>query len=131
MQKLWTIIRHNQALVVGMILALAVAIWAYGCQSSVVSILDPPAKVTRPELQLELDSMLELAKIRFAALDRKDKIKDTFFNAAIQYSAEGSINPIAFALTLGNLLGLSAVIDNRRKDVLIKTLKNNVTNNKT
>jgi len=130
MDRLWKIIRHNQALVIGMILAIAAALWAYGCQSSVVSILNPTAKVTRQELQLEVDSLIERAKIRFAELDRQDKIKSTVFNTAINYAEHGTINPVAFLITLGNILGLSAVIDNRRKDVLIKTLKKNVPANK-
>lgn len=125
MTKLWTLIRHNQSLVIGISLVTAVAVWAYGCQSKAVSILTPPARVTRQELQLELDSLSDLAAIRFADLDRQDKFKAAFFNMAIEYSKGGTINPIAFAITIGNILGLSAIIDNRRKDVHIKTLKNN------
>lgn len=125
MEKIWKHIRHNQSLVIGLMLVTAAVVWAYGCQSRVVSILSPPARVTRPELQLEVDSLLERAKMRFADLDRQDKFKAAFFNMAIEYSKGGTINPIAFAITAGNILGLSAVIDNRRKDVLIKTLKNN------
>lgn len=129
MEKTWRYIRHNQALVTGSVIALVIAVWAYGCQSSVVSILEAPDRVTRAELQVEVDTFLAKAELRFADLDQQDKIKTTFFNTAIEFAQGGRINPIAFALVIGNLLGLSAVIDNRRKDVRIQTYKNNSQNN--
>lgn len=127
MEKLWKLINHNQALAIGFVISLAVAFWAYGCQSSVVSILESPARVTRAELQAEVDAFLAKAKIRFSSLDQQDNVKSTVFNTAIQFAQGGKINPVAFAIVIGNLLGLSAVIDNRRKDGVIKGLQNNVT----
>jgi len=128
--EIWKKIRHNQSLFFSTLLVLTVLVWAYGCRSTVVSILTPPLKVSRAELQLEVDAILERAKLRFAELDRQDKIKSTVFDFAINYAEHGAVNPIAVAITLGNILGLGAIIDNRRKDVLIKSLKNNVTTDK-
>lgn len=131
MDKLWKIIRHNQSLTFSTLLALIVLVWVYGCQSTAVSILNPPSKVSRAELQIEVDAILERAKLRFADLDRQDKIKSTIFNTAITFAEHGTVNPVAVAITLGNILGLGAIIDNRRKDVLIKTLKSNGPTNST
>lgn len=130
MISIWKVIRHNQSLAIGIVIALAVALWAYGCQSSVVSIVNPPTKLTRPGLVAEVEAFEVQARLRFAALDMQDKLKSTLFNTAIEFAAGGKINPIAFAVTIGNLIGLSAIIDNRRKDVRIKSLKKELNNGK-
>lgn len=123
MTKLWTIIRHNQGLTIGISIAVGVLIWTYGCQSTVISVMSPPQMVTRGQLQIEVDTFLATAKLRFENLDRQDEIKSILFDYAIGYATEGHINPIGVAVTLGNIMGIGAIVDNRRKDVHIKTLK--------
>lgn len=125
MSKLWQKIRHNQAIVISGIIALAVVTWAYGCQPSVKSIREPDIRLTRPEFQNEVDYFAAQAASRFESLEQQEKLRRTLFNLAIEYAKGGSVNPVAVAITLGNIIGLGAVIDNRRKDVVIKTLKNN------
>lgn len=128
MSKLWQKIRHNQGLVISGVLALVAVAWAYGCQVSVRSILHPEQRLTRPELAAEVEAFAAQARLRFANLDRQEELKQAVFNMAIQYAKGGRLNPVAIAITLSSILGLGAVIDNRRKDVCIKTLKNNAAN---
>jgi len=123
MTKIWTIIRHNQGLAIGSVIAFCVLFWTYGCPSRVTSILNPPKLVTRAELEVEVDYWLKTAEIRFSELDQQDEFKRTIFAFAIDFMKGGQINPVALAVVLGNILGLGAIIDNRRKDVIIKTLK--------
>lgn len=123
--KLWTFIRHNQGMFVGGILATAVLIWTYGCQSQVTSIVNPTILVNRGELEAEVENYLTIAELKFADLDRQDLVKSTLFNTAIDFMQGGNINPAAVALVIGNILGLSAVIDNVRKRTHINTLKKN------
>lgn len=123
MKKLWAFIRHNSGIVIGAILAIAILIWAYGCQSKVVSIVNTPALVTRAELELEVDHFLKSAEIRFTELGQQDEFKRTIFAVAMTFLEGGSINPAAIALIIGNILGLGAVVDNVRKRTLIATLK--------
>lgn len=126
MSKIWTTIRHNYSLIIGCMLALCVLYWAYGCHSTVVSVITPPRMVTREELKIEVDTFLAQAKLKFEDLDRQDKLKSTLFNTAIEFVTEGKINPVAVALSLGNVLGIGAIIDNRRKDVRIKSAKSEI-----
>lgn len=125
MTKIWTIIRHNQGIFVGVAIATIVLIWAYGCQSQVTSIVNPTILVTRGELNIEVDSFIAQAELKYANLDQQDELKSTVFNVAIDFMKGGTINPVAVALVIGNILGLGAVLDNRRKDVVIKTKKSN------
>lgn len=125
MTKIWTIIRHNQGLAISSVIAFTILVWVWGCQSQVTSIVNPTIFVTRGELDIEVESFVARAELKYADLNRQDEIKSTVFNVAIDFMKGGQINPVALAIVIGNILGLGAIIDNRRKDVLIKTLKKN------
>lgn len=130
MTKLWAFIRHNSGIVIGSILIVAILTWCYGCPSQVTSITNAPALVTRAELEIEVDHFLKNAEIRFSELDQQDVFKRTIFAMAMDFMAEGKVNPLAIAITLGNILGLGAIVDNVRKSTHIKTLKGSKVNGK-
>lgn len=123
MTKIWAFIRHNSGIVISSILVIGILAWVYGCPSQVVSINNPPAMVTRGALEIEVDHFLKQAEMRFAELDQQDEFKRTIFAMAMEFMSEGRVNPLAIAITLGNLLGIGAVVDNVRKRTLINTLK--------
>jgi len=125
MTKIWAFIRHNSGIVIGCVLCTAILLWCYGCESKVVSITNPPRLVPRTELELEVEHFLKTAEIRFKDLDQQDEFKRAIFAVAMKFMSEGKVNPIAIALTLGNLLGIGAIVDNVRKRTHINTLKGN------
>lgn len=125
MSKIWQKLRHNQGLVVSGILALAVVFWAYGCPPSVRSIQDPGLRLDRTGLVAEVEAFAAQAASRFESLEQQEQLRQTLFNLSIEYAKGGKLNPAAVAITLGNIVGLGAIVDNRRKDVVIKQLKNN------
>lgn len=131
MSKIWQFIRHNSGMVIGCVLCSIVLTWVYGCESKVVSITNTPVLVTRAELELEVDHFMRMAEIRFVDLNQQDEFKRTIFAMAMDFMKEGKINPLAIAITLGNILGLGAVIDNVRKRTYINTLKGDVVNGNT
>lgn len=110
---------------VGGAIAIAVLVWTYGCQSQVRSITNPMIVVNRGELRIEVDNFLAQAELKFADLDRQDQFKSTLFDTAITFMEGGKINPLAVAFTIGNILGLGAVVDNVKKRTHINTLKSN------
>lgn len=125
MKKIWAFTRHNSGIVIGTILAIAVLVWTYGCESQVTSILYAPDLVNRGQLQIEVDTFVAQAELKFQDLNRQDEVKSTLFNVAIDFMQGGNINPAAVAIVLGNILGLGAIIDNVRKRTHIATLKSN------
>lgn len=125
MTKIWAFIRHNQGMFIGGAIAIAVLIWTYGCESQVTSIVNAPTLVNRSELELEVNDFVARAELKFKQLDQQDTFKRAIFTMAIDFMKGGSINPVAVAIIIGNILGLGAVIDNVRKRTLIQTLKNN------
>jgi len=117
-------IRHNFFLFTSLLMVSASLLWIYGCESKTKSLKYPGVRVNRAELMLELENVISESRIRISDLDKQDEFKEVMFNIAITAAESGTINPVSVALTLGSILGLGAVIDNRRKDVIIKTLKN-------
>lgn len=125
MKEIWKFVRHNQGMFIGVILSITVLVWTYGCESQVTSILYAPDLVNRGQLQIEVDTFVAQAELKFADLNRQDEIKSTLFETAITFAEGGSVNPAAVAIVIGNILGLGAVMDNLRKRTLINTLKKN------
>jgi len=127
-------IRHNQAMAIGMILALILSLWFFGCESRTQSLVNPTLKVTEGELNIEYTS--ELAKleselsalkatteVRLQDLRRQDSFKQALYNNAILIAEGNNPNPLGILSLIGTLFGLSAVIDNRRKDGIITGLQ--------
>jgi len=127
-------IRHNQAMAIGMILALILSLWFFGCESRTQSLVNPTLKVTEGELNIEYTS--ELAKleselsalkatteVRLQDLHRQDSFKQALYNNAILIAEGNNPNPLGILSLIGTLFGLSAVIDNRRKDGIITGLQ--------
>lgn len=123
LQRVWSLIRHNQALFFSALICSFSLLVVYGCESRVQSLSSPGVLVSRDTLEGELDSLLSLAESRFRDLDRHDEFKRRLFGEALAFVEAGKLNPLSVLITLGNILGFGAVIDNRRKDVKIKTLK--------
>jgi len=130
MLKIWSFIRHNSGVVIGFSLLPFVLIYAYSCQSQVVSLVNTNRRITRPELIAEVDYFLAQAEARFEDLDRQDLVKGTIFNSLLELTQGGTVNPAGVALVIGNLLGLGAVLDNVRKRTHINTLKGGRVNGK-
>lgn len=128
MRKLWKAIRHNQSTIISILLASTILIWAYGCQSRVRSLVNPSVLVSRDGLHLEVDNMIAQAELRFKSLDQQDAFKKALFDIAVNYMQGGQLNPAAVFVTLFSIVGGGALIDNRRKDVRIKSLKSEIAN---
>lgn len=130
--KQWT--RHNQSMVISLILACIFSFWFLGCQSETQSILMPELKVTEGELSIEYSSEIrrienelltlkETTELRMQDLHRQDAIKQALFNNAMLIAESGNPNPLGLLSLLGTIFGIGAVIDNRKKDGIIKGMK--------
>lgn len=128
MKSIWTFVRHNRGLLISSALCSIVLVWVYACQSQVRSMVHADRLVNRDELTTEVESFLAEARLKFEDLDRQDEFKSAVFNAAIDYAQGKTVNPVALFVTLSGILGIGAVIDNQRKDVRIKSMKNSQSN---
>lgn len=124
-------IRHNQGIFVALIIAAGLLVWTFGCESKVGSLIEPAKKVTRDELQLEIDSevsrleaeldlLIKQASLKMQELDRQDAIKQKLFEFAAITAEAGTMNPTGLLALIGSILGFGAIVDNRIKDKVIK-----------
>lgn len=120
--KKW--ISHNQALVVSIVLASILLFVGFGCQVTTTSPFQPEHKVTRAQLQVEVENYAAQVKLASQDLDRKELILKTITDTLVAYTTTGGINPTGLIGLAGLILGGGAIVDNRRKDAVIKSKSN-------
>ena len=132
--KIKLIARHNQSMIISLCLATFFSFWFFGCQSETQSLLDPQIKVTEGELTIEynsemrrlendLQTLKETTELRMQDLHRQDVLKQALYKNAMIIAESGNPNPLGLLSLLGAIFGVGAVIDNRKKDGIIKGLQ--------
>ena len=124
-EKIKETLRHNQALAVAVVIAICLGVWLIGCESSVTSPINPPKKVNRLQLDAEIDRLVVDIDTAIEDLNKQDLFKQKIFEIGLVAAQGGTVDPIGAGVTLLGILGIGAVADNRKKDSIIKTLKNN------
>lgn len=123
-EKLKNFLNHERYQSIAGFLIVIMLVWFYGCESKVASLTRANTQVTRGELSLEIQSLQGLADLRYDELDRQDLLKQTFIEQALIVGQTGIINPYGVITMLIGTLGIGATVDNVRKRVEIKKLKN-------
>ena len=101
-------------LILGILAACTLLFYAFGCQPKTKSLINPAQKVNVAELQVEIDTLLNLSKIRFEDLRKQQQIKQFVFNQAIAIGETGTVNPIGILTSLLAILGIGATADDIR-----------------
>lgn len=123
-EKIKVTLRHNQFLAMAAVLVICLGVYLVGCESSVVSPISGK-KVTRPVLVAEVETKTAEIQAAYDDLNKQDIFKQKLFAIGLAAAQGGTIDPIGAGVTLLGILGIGAVADNRKKDSIIKTLKNN------
>ncbi|MBA7667204.1 hypothetical protein ES703_75289 [subsurface metagenome] len=97
----------NPSMTVAIIILTGLLFWGYGCPPQTKSLLEPGKKITRPELQVELDTIIATAEFRLADLDRQEQFRDIIFKNALLMVEGGALNPIGIATMLAGLYGVT------------------------
>ncbi len=97
---------QNWPKAVALLLLTSLLFWGYGCPPRVPSLLDPAKKLTRPELQIELDTIIATAEYRLASLDSQDQFRDIIFKNAMLMVEGQALNPIGIMTLLAGLYGI-------------------------
>lgn len=126
LEKTWTWIRHNPFFAVALVLLTLFLFWLFGCESTAPSPIDPTRDVTRPQLQIEINSFLSRVEIAAEQLDKKDKLRQLFLEGAANLLQNGSVNYFSVLLSALSIMGLGATLDNKRKDGVIKDSKKEI-----
>lgn len=124
LEKIKEGLRHNQFLSVALVVVIAMTVWLVGCQSKTDSILTPDEQVNRAELNIEIQTFKSKVEEAVKDLDQQDAFKQELFNIGIVMAKGGTIDPVGAGITLLGILGIGSVVDNRRKDAVIKSKSN-------
>lgn len=117
-------LNHERYTMVGLIVSLILILWMTSCESTVRSIRFPMRKLTRQQMQTEVDSFMAEAEYRFQQLNQQDAIKKLLLQNAMLVSQGGTFNPYAIIPSVAALLGIGATVDRVRT---VKRKKKNST----
>lgn len=126
MSKVFEWLRHNTPLATGLIVSILIAGFAYGCQSTGPSIVNPGTKVNASELKIEVDQItaeyaikIQQAELSLQDIVKQDAIKQKLFEFGAIVVETGTFNPIGLIGLLGWVLGTTSYINGRGKDKII------------
>jgi len=88
-----------------------------GCPSKVTSLIDSTKRVTRAELQIELDHFIASAGIKLDQLDKQDELRDIVLKNAFIMVETGTFNPLAIATALFALYGAGNAVNQTKNAV--------------
>ncbi|GAI36057.1 unnamed protein product [marine sediment metagenome] len=115
----WKDIIQNWPKTIALIVLTALLFWGHACQPEVRSLIYPSVKVTRPELQIELDSLIATAQYRMADLDQQEAFRDLIFQNALVVFETGTMNPAGIITLLLGLYGATRMVKDT-KDRIVK-----------
>jgi len=122
--KFWQSIRHNQTLIISFIVCGVLLYWGFACVPETRSPRDYSKKVTRAELDIEVQIYAKEVSLAYADLDKQEAVRNAILNAGLAYAKGEGFSIVGLMTTLMGILGVGAAIDNRRKDAVIKSKTN-------
>ena len=125
-----TKLSENWPKTLALIVLTAFLFWGFSCPPSVPSLINSEKRVTRPELQIELDSIIATARFRLADLEKQQQFRDIIFKNALLMVDGGVVNPIGIITGLAALYGLGSA-GKQFKDRIVKKPSTAVTPNST
>lgn len=99
------------------IIANIACLWIIACPPTTTSLLEHNKQVTREELQLELETIVNTAKFRMANLDEQDELRNIILQNAVLIIETGTVNPLGILTGLLALYGAGSAITRGKKKV--------------
>jgi len=126
-KKILNFLNDNHWFIIAGLIAASILFMTYSCQSTTESLMTPDKKVTRTELQTELEYYVGIAKARSEELDTQDAIKQQLIDAANIISQTGTINPSGLLNLMATIGAISFGLNrNQKVKAVKKELENNV-----
>jgi len=98
---------ENWPKLISLVFLTALLFWGYGCPPTTKSLIHPDKQITRPELQIELDTIIATAEFRLADLDQQEQFRDIVFKNVLIIAETGTLNPIGIITGLAALYGIT------------------------
>ncbi len=101
----WIKAKSDMILVV--LVTVGVLIFVYACEPKAPSLIDKSIKITRSELQFELEQLMSLAEIRMASFDRQEKLRGMILQNALVLTQGQPFNPIGILTGIASIYGIT------------------------
>jgi len=114
-EKIKSFFNHERYQSLSFVVVLILLSTTHGCDSKIESIRYPGTRITRGQLEIEVNNFLQEAEIRAEQLNIQDELKTTFYRIGMTTIESGTLNPIGLITTIAGILGIGATADNVRK----------------
>ncbi len=119
--KTW--VSHNSGLVASIVVCLLLIFWA-GCQVTTENPFNPEEKVTKTELEAEVQAYVVKVQSAYDDIEKQELIRKSILEAGWAIAQGGAVDPLGLATTLMGVCGLGAIYDNRTKNKVIVSKSN-------
>ncbi len=103
------ILKEKWPMYLVMIAANILLVFVSSCPPTTQSLVHNGKKVTRPELQLELNIIMTTAEYRIADLDKQQEFRDFILKNALIMIETGTFNPVGTATALLAFYGVGTI----------------------
>ena len=111
------LVKNNLPRFFALLISSFMLLWAAGCPATVASPLRPDTKLTRAEMQIELDTLLATYQNRLTSLDEEERLRKLILQNAFVIAQAGSVNPLSILTTLLAFYGAGSGVQTATKAV--------------
>ncbi len=103
--------KHKSGLIATVVSA-GFLFYGFACTPTVQSLVDETKRVNRAELQLELEHMIALAKIRMLDIEQQEKLRAVILQNALMLGRGDPFNPLGLLTGLASIYGVAQASSN-------------------
>jgi len=104
MKKIIEFLNHERYQVVATVGCVMLILWTFSCQSKTRSPFNPNEKITRVQLDTQLDYILDKCELAYQDIEQQDAIKQKILDAAAIAAQGGRVNIVGlFLANIGSL----------------------------
>lgn len=124
---MWDWIKKHIPIVVTILFAIPLIFYQEGCEPTVKSIIDDNKLVTRAELNVELERIVQEAALRNADLDKQEEVRKIILQNALLLASGQPLNPVGIITGLAAIYGIGSGVQSVKKRLTVTCEKTNAT----
>ena len=101
-------LKLNYRIVLAFLTVVFMTVYLYSCQPTVMSIEDNGRQVTRGELQVELTRVITLAELRFADLEKQERLRELILQNALILASGSVLDPVGIITGVAAIYGIAS-----------------------
>ena len=118
-------LKKHYTIIVTVLLSVILCFWLYACESQVESLNGGGIMVTRSQLQLELEHIINRAELSMTELDKQDALRDIIVQNGLLIVSGQPFNPFGLLSGFAALYGIT-----QAGSKVTKAVKTNILNPK-